>query len=366
METSRLFATSVESHMDLLPGVVRLNWRNSSDKTFDHVAIYRKVNDFCTNPLDSYSQLVYSGKAEQIYDYSLSKPATEDYKIVKQAIIGEWVQYESRFVGKIPDPLDADTLYYYTIFSVDKDGKHHFSNATRISGMPSRNHGLGDILYQQYLPDVYRREDTKQSYELKRYIQVIGHSLDYLMTKAQNMSLFMDIDKCPPEYLPYIAKELDWELDSTLPISSQRQALKNAINVYRMAGTKIGLDILVKTNSGFPNSSGVTESRGLVLNSTYFGYYDFELIRDHETGTPDFRPVSEGGDDLSLIGQAGDPLKYTFDFAADSRQSEERFVAYVRKTHPITPEEEEQMRYRLTKLLKRFSPAGSKFDIDVY
>jgi phage tail-like protein len=363
MATIKLFATNVVSKMHLLYGVIELNWSNPTHTGFDHVFVLRKINDFATDPLDPYATLVYEGKAERIYDYSESLKAEESIAPIIPKVIGTYDSIRQVYKGQIEDSLNPDMLYYYTIFTVDTEGNIYHSNATRTTGRANKKQDFSRLLYDK-LPAIYKVED-KQT-QLKRYLEVMGFAFDFIKTKIDNVSTFIDIDTCEPYQLDYIANLLDWELDKSLPIPSQRQSLKNAIEVYRKAGTKHGLDLLVKTNSGFPNSSGVMESRGFNLTTTFFGYYPFELLRYHEEGTPDFRPVEEGGDDFELIGKGGDPLKYTWDFSPDARQEEEKFIAYVRKTTPISAEQQEQMVKRLNKLLNRFSPAGTKYDIEVY
>lgn len=240
--------------------------------------------------------MIYQGTAEKIYDYSESQPAEEDIKKVIPKIIGTYDSVKQTFEGQVEDSLNPDLLYYYTVFSVDKDGNSYHSYATTATARPNRNQEIGKKLYE-LLPAIYRIED--KDLQLKRFLEVMGFALDYIKTKIDHMKHFIDIDTCEPYQLEYIAYTLDWELDKSLSIPSQRQSLKNAIEVYRKAGTKKGLDLLVKTNSGFPNSSGVIESREYNLMTVFFGYYPFELVRYEDSGTPDFRPVEEGGDDFS-------------------------------------------------------------------
>lgn len=353
-----MFATDVQAKMMVLHGVIEVSWRNPSHPNFKEVAVFRKTNDFVYSELDPYGTLIYQGPANHIYDYSISKGATTEMSVVMKEVIGTYDRRNNKFLGQIEDPLDGDTLYYYTVFSIDKNGKYHFSYATTATARPNKNHNISERLYE-YLPSIYRIED--KDFQLQRYLKISGMVFDYIMSASKNMSHFIDIDTCEPYQLKYIANLLDWDLDETLPIPSQRQSLKSAIDVYRNAGTKKGLDMLVKTNSGFPNTSGVAEGRDFTLHSVYFGYFPFDLVRYNDESTPNFDTL-----DPNTIGRAGDPLKYTWDFRPQARQQSERFIAYVRKTTQLTPEAEELMRKRLTKLLTRFSPSGTKFDIEIY
>lgn len=350
------FVTNVEAKTTILYGTIEISWKNPS-LDFDEIVVFRKTNDFVETELDPYGKLIYRGTAEKIYDYSVSEMAVEDFNKVTKKVIGEYDSRNNQFINVIEDPLDGDTLYYYTVFVVTK-GTYHASKTTTATARPNKNHGISERLYD-YLPAFYKIEDKK--FQLQRFLKVAGMMFDYLMTMAKNTQHFVNIDTCEPYQLQYIANLLDWDLDETLPVPSQRQSLKSALNVYRLAGTREGLDLLVKANSGFPATSGVMEGRDFNVYSVYFGVYPFDLIRYDYEATPNFSTL-----DPETIGKGGDPLKYTFDSRPDNKQQFEKFYAYVRKTSPLTQEQEELMRTRLEKLLTRFSPAGTKFELEIY
>lgn len=357
------YATGVSARAHLLHGMMELSWKNPTHPSFKEVAVFRKVNDFAMSEVDPYATLVYRGTAERVYDYSMSRTATTDLTVAAKAVIGDYNRTTKTFSGMVADPLDADSLYYYTVFAVDTDGNYYSSYATTATGRVTEDLGIAKKLYEN-LPTLYKIEDRDD--QLKRYLEIMGFGFNHLMTRMRNHPKKVDIDSCEPWELVLIANQLGWDLDRTLPVPQQRTSLKNAMNIYKAAGTKKGLDTLVKTNSGFPNTSGISESREYTLNSAYFGYYPFDLIRYADSGTPDFRPVNQGGDDLALVGKGGDPLKYTMDFSQNGKQETEKFIVYVRKTTPLTTEQETTLRNRLNKLVTRFAPLGTKFDIEIY
>lgn len=357
---SIMFATDVKADSILLHGVVEVSWKNPTHPQFKEVAVYRKQNDFMTDEYDPYGQLIYQGTAERIFDFSDSKPADTDFSRVAAQVIGNYNPYNQTFSNQVKDILSNEILYYYTVFTIDNDGKYHASYATRDTGRPTKDFGIARKLYD-YLPSLYKIEDRNK--QLERFLQILGMAYNYIMTKNSNIRHFIDIDSCDPDQLDYIAYTLDWQLDKTLPIPSQRQSLKNAIDIYRNAGTLKGLDVLVKTNSGFPNTSGVQEGRDFTMHTVYFGFFPFDLVRFDNHITPDFR---EGMMDFSAIGRGGDPLKYTEDFSPNARQQTDRFIAYVRKTTEITEEQEQLVYERIDRLLRRFAPVGTRYDIDIY
>jgi phage tail-like protein len=358
MENSMLFATNVLAKPHLLHGVVEISWTLPMNSEFKEVAVYRKVNDFVTTELDPYGTLVYKGTESRVFDYSISRQGELHFANVANKILGTYDSHTKTFNGEIDDPLVGGRTYYYSVFSIDKNGNYHFSYATTVTATPTKNFGIDEKIYD-YLPSIYRLED-KQT-ELQRFTKVIGIMYNFIMSETEKVNSFVDIDKCEPYQLQYIANQLDWELDRTLPVPSQRLSLKNAIEVYKTAGTKQGLDMLVKTTSGFPLSSGIVEGRDSVLYSTYFGYYEDDLIRYNGESTPDFDAL-----DPNDIGKVSDPLKYTMGFSTNTRQGNDSFMAYVRKTSPLSADQELVMRERLTRLLDRFAPAGTNYEIDIY
>lgn len=355
---SQMYATSVNARIMFLYGVLEISWRNPDHPEFKEVAVYRKLNDFATSELDPYATLVYKGTAEKIYDYRLDGLATTTFKDAAEKSIGTYNPYNQTFTGKTQRPLDADTMYYYTVFTIDKAGNYYSTDGTTATGKPNKDHGLSNVMYQN-IPGFYRIEDRKK--QLQRYFKTTAMAYDYLLTSINHLQDFVSVDRCHPWQLDYLAYLIDWEIDKTLPVPSQRQTLKNAINIYRNAGTKKGLDTLVKIYSGFPNSSGVLESRDSSVSTVYFGYFPEDQLRYDYEATPNLATLNS-----ALIGKPGDPLKYVFDGSPNSKVASERFVAYVNKTTAITPEQEETMRNRLDRLLTRFAPAGTKFDIEIY
>lgn len=358
MTESTLYVTHVEAKPSVLSGVIELSWSNPVNPDLQKVVVLRKQNDYPLSEIDPYATVIYEGLDETIYDYCEDGPASTDFEFTAEKVIGKWNRSEQQFIKDYYKPLQDNVLYYYTVFSVDKDGNYHFSNATRAATRTSRYYGTGEKIYNS-LPSIYRLRD--KDLQLKRFLEGVGMVFDLIMSETEDLSTLVNIDDCPPDKLKYIANLLGWELDDSLPIPSQRQSLKNAVAVYRMAGTRKGLDLLVKLNSGFPQTSGVEEGRNFTLYTVYFGYYPFDLIRYDYEATPNFDTL-----DPALIGKAGDPLKYTVDFSANNRHETDKFLAYVRKTTPLTPEQEDTIRRRLTRLLDRFSPIGTKYELEIY
>lgn len=360
VSTDVMFVTNIKADAHLLHGIVEVSWKNPTHPRFKEVVVFRKQNDFMMDETDPYGKMIYRGTGEKIFDYSVSKLASRDFSDVSRQIIGDYNPYNQAFHNQLSDPLNADILYYYTIFTVDMEGNYYSSNATTTTARPTKDFGIAKRLYGD-LPSLYKLEDKNK--QLERFLQVLGMAFNYLMTKNHNMKHFINLDTCQPDQLDYLAYTLDWQLDKTLPIPSQRQSLKSAIDIYRNAGTKKGLDVLVKTNSGFPNTSGIQEGREYTMTTVYFGYFPFDLVRFDTHITPDFR---DGMMDFNAIGKGGDPLKYTEDFSPNARHEADKFIAYVRKTSELTEEQEDLVYQRLDRLLKRFAPVGTRYEIEIY
>lgn len=327
---------------------VNIEWDNP-DTSFKEIVVHRRVDEFSLDEGSTMSIEVYRGTGESIIDYHKTETA-----VTNEDDLPEYTEDD--------DWLEGEKMYYYTIFVVDDTDTYHASYGTTIAVSPTKKYGLGDWLYRQ-LPNVYKRKDREDSQNkaIKKLCDLIGEEIDFMYSKTNMLNNINNPDKTNPDNLDLIADYLGYNLNRTLPLSIQRRLLKNAVNIYKHKGTKKGLSALVKYYSGFLTSSGVYEETYKILRTLDFGYEENSTIEFKDSTCIDFTNFDE-----SLIGTVDDPLDYMWDFSSEGNYSSNKYVAYIKKTAPLTTEQEQDMINRVDNVLEEYTPVGVDYEIKVY
>jgi phage tail-like protein len=348
---------NLKGEATLLPRVIKLSWKNPTDPAFVEVAVHRRMDDFQVDPLNPFGVEVYRGTATEIYDYHLSLPAKTKLTDVPDVydIIKLGNGNESQF-------LQGESLYYYTVFAVDSEGNYSANQATMTVVKPIKEYFMGQFMYDS-LPEIYRIEDTLG--DTKRFMELLGYMADYIFSQTHMITDLIDVDRCSADQLPYIAEGIGWQLDKTLPVTLQRQSLKFAVRSYRMAGTKGGLDRLVKYYSGFPQSSGVIETFAFDFYTVSFGTLPESSPRYTTNTTPDFADESIDFDHPKSV---DDPIRYTPDFSylAGTGTTDSKFFVYIQPTYTLTEQEKTQIEARVRRIVDQFKPIRVDYQIDFY
>ncbi len=92
---------------------------------------------------------------------------------------------------------------------------------------------------EQLLPDLYLLEDA--SGDLHALLGILGPTLDALTASIVGLPDLVDVDACPPDFLPFLAGVVGVSYDPTLDPAPQRRAIREAIEQYRRLGTLNGL-----------------------------------------------------------------------------------------------------------------------------
>jgi phage tail-like protein len=350
-------ALNVRGEATLLPRVVKLSWTLPTDASFDEIVVHRRTDDFQIDPLNPFGVEIYRGTATTIYDYHLVNPATTNFLEVPD--IYDIIKEES---GDDANFLKGETLYYYTVFALDNLGNYNANNATMVVAKPIKEYFMGQKLYNM-LPEIYREYDTQG--ELKRFLEILGYMADFIYSTTKMLPDLLNIHRCTPEQLVYIASTIGWDLDKTLPVSIQRASLANAQATYKLAGTKRGLDKLVKYYSGFPKSSGVLEGFAFDQYSVYFGTSPTASPRYTDHVVPDF---TDGAMDFDAIKTPSDPLHYTPDFSISGGLSgtDTKFFVYVQPYYELSESEKYQIELRVRRVLDQFKPLGVDYIFEFY
>lgn len=109
--------------------------------------------------------------------------------------------------------------------------------------------------------DYISSDSMLEKYESKGPLFKFLKSLSYLQHDVDNeiakLETLYDIDKCPDEYLPYLAQLLGWHLFG-YDTNRWRLQLKNAVRIYKAKGTKRSLQLALDSifSESFMNLSG--------------------------------------------------------------------------------------------------------------
>lgn len=323
--------------LDQIPGKLEISLNfDLPDENFDSVTIHRRIDKYCINPNDLQADLIHT-------------EAFELDKLNRQIFI------------KDNTDINPGNIYYYTIIT-NIGLNYYYSSVTQRYIPVTQIIGLENKLYE-IQPDNLLKEDTETN-DLKKMIKVLAQIIEYIHGKTNAMEIFFNPDKMPPEIFQNMAKQMGWYLDPNLSIDIQRQIVSNITYFYQWTGTFGGIDKLAKFYSGYPDRTGIIEGSSKLIFSPKISdsSVDFE-----EKTTIDFRPVEEGGDDLSLIGTPNDPLYYCYDFSDTSRFNlSQTFTIYFQKPDDMQQSEVDRIKSILDNVLIDNVPVGVNYDIIAY
>lgn len=98
---------------------------------------------------------------------------------------------------------------------------------------------MADISFEtellKLLPPLYTERD--HSGELATFLKLPGKELDRLKALADRFPELLDVDRCDPKFLPYLAAIVGWPYDPTSEPAFQRQAIREAVEFYRRKST---------------------------------------------------------------------------------------------------------------------------------
>lgn len=105
---------------------------------------------------------------------------------------------------------------------------------------------FGDLMYSR-LPDIYKVLDCDNEYTLKRYLSALGDDgLSRLYENIVSLYSYWDIDTCPKEWLPSIAKMLGYIYIDEVEEKIQRKIIKNLVELYKRKGTSSALTYITR------------------------------------------------------------------------------------------------------------------------
>ena len=97
----------------------------------------------------------------------------------------------------------------------------------------------------EYLPGVFHRNEF-----LGRFLLIFEEVLGPLDRQIANLPAFFDPDTTTPEVLDWLARWAGIVFDDRVPVAQRRQAVNNAVSIYRRRGTARGLADFIESVTG--------------------------------------------------------------------------------------------------------------------
>lgn len=251
-----------------------------------------------------------------LYFLNVSGPVYDGSTIVADAII------DTIWSGKnfmLNDAMKCLTEYIFRNYSAKPDWAQYkflpryyrpnlqLNDTTYTSGLQQLDKlkTLIDVIYSPLYAD---RGDTKVKEAFDQYIenQILLNDLEiqgpfYKFLKAisyafadynnsvELLEILNDVNRCPDAYLPYIADLLGWNLLGSEP-KKWRVQLINSISIYKMAGTKKGLQTVIDStfSQDLFNTSAQIEDlwESYIPNLIYYSLAtESTLLKDYSTWT---------------------------------------------------------------------------------
>ena len=133
--------------------------------------------------------------------------------------------------------------------------------------------------YASFLPTVYQEVDF-----INRFVKIFEEAFDPVVNSFNSMWAHLDPLTAPQALLPFLARWIDWPLDSQLDLFQQRRLMRRAVEIYRLRGTRKGLRFYLHLYTGLPlddhlscetdKSICITESfsQGCLLGVAHLGH----------------------------------------------------------------------------------------------
>ena len=110
---------------------------------------------------------------------------------------------------------------------------------------------LLDHLYYKKLPQIYRDEDAKLKYPLKRYLEsLIDGGFCGSIKDIEGVMLLIDPETIPEKFFPYLYESFGLEYFPDIDISYQRKFLMNIGELIKRRGTFSSVQYLIKVLTG--------------------------------------------------------------------------------------------------------------------
>jgi hypothetical protein len=166
----------------------------------------------------------------------------------------------TRDMQRFQPGLHPGVTYYYAAWEDPGTGYPVAPSWTAFS-IATGHHGFSAKLFAM-LPAVHRYYDDPASgpqpgtglpgsWQLRRFLQVVGPALDQARSLGESLQSLQDIFEARADVLPYLASWIGWEVDRTLSTQRQRTDILFAPEVFATIGTLPNIEALVHRSTGW-------------------------------------------------------------------------------------------------------------------
>jgi phage tail-like protein len=86
----------------------------------------------------------------------------------------------------------------------------------------------------------------------RRFLFLFQHLMTTVVEKVEDIPALTDPITADPRFLPWVASWVNFEFDASLPIPEQRELVRRAIRLYRLRGTREGVEEMVRVLTSAP------------------------------------------------------------------------------------------------------------------
>ncbi|MFH1464434.1 MAG: phage tail protein [Pseudomonadota bacterium] len=86
----------------------------------------------------------------------------------------------------------------------------------------------------------------------RRFLFIFQHLMTTVVDKVEGLPSLTDPINTDPRFLPWIASWVNFEFDAALSVHEQRELVRRAIRLYRMRGTRVGVEEMISVLTAAP------------------------------------------------------------------------------------------------------------------
>lgn len=224
--------------------------------------------------------------------------------------------------------------YYYALFEKKTDGSWiHDMSLGRGSAYPYDRWGFGTYIFKS-LPRGWQKADTTG--DLQNFCQIFGAILDDTKTDVEYLRSLFEIPNIHEDLIPYLDAKIAWPTWYAAGGLKKRTDTANAVELYRLKGTKPGFESSIEAVSQWDVSiiegwKYVMFTNGLYNSKTPGPFPDITFLQNK--------------------GKLTDKYKYTNDTTDETRwHSVNGLVLYLEQL-PVSGEFNQQMLSRYWEML---------------
>lgn len=173
--------------------------------------------------------------------------------------------------------------------------------------------------------------DGRERGPLQRFLMVFGRSLDTAKGLADAIPRQFNVDEACADFLPHMARLLDFGFNEDVPIFQQREEIKNKVSQYKIKGTIPGIESVIRTIAQTDGEVDELCDNIVVFNVPGRGFASNDPL------------------DLALMGRPGDPTPMVL---GPGLQRAIRVFVKQNSSEPVSS----ALRAKLNRLIPEFVP----------